>query len=162
MSIVQNIKNFVSTSLTFSAETHEKIRGTIRKTIEFIIENKSLIFFGLTVLFSFYAAPASAFEYLSYFDICLKDVFIEGALFGSTLLILKNLFAAKSTKTQDDKINYLAGLANIGQTYLSPTHGLVGSVAIAGFITLKSTFQYLFPSDDREIYFLVDNGAKKV
>jgi hypothetical protein len=161
MSIVSNIKNYLNDSLTFSKETHEKIQASIKKIEGFVNENKSLIFFGLTVCFSFYMAPVSALEYFSYFDISLKEMFIEGIILGAWVLILKNLFASSLTTPQDDKINYLAGIANIGETYLSPTFGLAVSVTTCGFIALKTLSRYIFPQD-RDIYFMVEKNDQKV
>jgi len=156
--IVKEAKSFIDKNFTFTEETHDKIRETLKKIIEYM----PLIFFGLTVLFSYFVAPASAFEYLNHLGYSLKSVFVEGAVFGTTVLILKNLFITKPlTKTQDDKINCLAGLANIGQTFLSPTYGLVNSIALAGFISIKTIFNHLFTKKDQKIYVLIQNDDLK-
>lgn len=159
MPIVDTIKTFVNNSITVSEKNKELIKDTAKKIIEFVKEHKSLVFFGLTILFSFYMAPVSALEGLDYFGFSIVESFIEGALIGSSLLLLKNLFSSNSiTKNQDDKINYLAGISNIGQTYLCPTYGLVNAVSTSGFIALKSIFNYIFPSEDRKIYFLMEKA----
>jgi len=160
MSAVQNVGSYLKSHLTLSEETKEQIQQTVIKIKDFIVEHKSLIFFGLSVIFSYYMAPASAFEYLSYMGYSLKEVLVEGILWGTTILMLKNLFGAKPlTKAHDDKINYLAAIANIGQTYLCPTSGLFSSVASAGFIGIKTAFHHIFASDERRIYFMMDNDT---
>ena len=169
---LQNIKSFYNIHLVISQETKDKIsnaakntaeiaKKTANKIVEFVKENKSLIIFGLSVLFAYYMAPASAFEYMSYWGYSLKEAFVEGAILGSSVLILKNLFTSRSfTKNQDDQINYLSTIANICETYLCPTCGLVNAFATAGFITVKTAFNKIFASDDKDIYFMVEKPKK--
>jgi len=143
-------------------EIADKIKETTKKVQDFIVNNKSLVFFALSVLFSYYMAPASAFAYLSSFESSiLKEAIIEGVLFGTTILTLKNILGVKSfTNIQDDQINYLATISNIAQTYLCPTAGLTNAIKNVGFIGIKTAFHRIFASDEREVYFLMDNNQK--
>lgn len=155
MDIVQNVKNFINTHLTLSDQTKESIKKTVEKIVEFIKDNKSLVFFALTVLFTYYMTPVSAFEYFYKFN-TLREIFVEGALFGAAVLVAKNIFSMRPlTKTQDDKINYLAGLANVGELCLNPAQGFISAAATCGFVAIKCLFERLFAGDEREIHFLI-------
>ncbi|NGX28057.1 MAG: hypothetical protein K940chlam1_00230 [Candidatus Anoxychlamydiales bacterium] len=152
-----NAKKSVLNNLTISDEKIAKFQKMARKVRDFIIENKSLVFFALSVAFSYYTAPAASFEYLHSLGYSLKEIFIQGALIGTAALSLKNLFFSKSlSKVQDDKIHYLSGVANIGQTYLSPTVGLVFAVATSGFMLIKTAVKNIFPADETRVYMLFD------
>ncbi|NGX34903.1 MAG: hypothetical protein K1060chlam1_01263 [Candidatus Anoxychlamydiales bacterium] len=163
------LKNYVVSSLTISEKNREKIKKLAKKIIDFINENKSLVFFGVSVLFSYYMAPASSFEYLAKTGFSLSKTFVSGVLLGAGLLALKNILfnypvknaeeESKGKITKDDKINYLLGISNLCQIYLNPVLALTTSIGTLGFMTIKTAYRFLFPPDeikkDPNIAFLV-------
>lgn len=139
--------NTINDQSLLSKEIKTNDEGTVQKVINFINDNKSLIFFGATLLFSYFMTPLYAFEYFNFFD-----TFVGGVIFGTTALIIKNLVTSlPMTKDQDDKINYLAGIANLGEIYLCPACALVTSISTAGFIAIKTIFNNLFAAEDQKL-----------
>lgn len=127
-------------SLTIFEKIKEQAGETVVKIVDFILDHMSIIFFGLSVLFSYYMMPASGFAYLGYWT-DLSQTFIEGAMIGASALVVKNILTPKPfSKTQSKIINYLTGLINIGQSYLNPTFGFSFSVVTSGFILIKTLF----------------------
>lgn len=162
-------KNYIVSSLTISEKNRERISNSAKKIVDFIKENKSLIFFGVSVLFSYYMAPVSAFEYLAKTGFSLSKTFVSGVLIGTGLLALKNILIPDPVKnskeenkgkiTKDDKINYLLGISNLCQIYLNPVLALTTSIGTLGFMTVKTAYRFLLPPDeikkDSKISFLV-------
>ncbi|MFA6119237.1 MAG: hypothetical protein WC688_04915 [Parachlamydiales bacterium] len=143
-----------------SAETKNKMYRTAQNVCDFIKENKSIIFFGLTLLFSYFMAPTSAIEYVSHWGSSLNEALLQGVLYGAGILALRNAFSSKPiSKIQNDNINYLLGTINIIQTCLSPTYGLIGAAMTSGGMAIKTAFQHLFKLEDREVYFLVPDES---
>ncbi|NGX48896.1 MAG: hypothetical protein K940chlam5_00490 [Candidatus Anoxychlamydiales bacterium] len=154
---LSSAKSYVVSSLTISKENREKINAIPKKIWDFIIKNRSLIFFGLTVLFSYYLAPIEAFEYLTIAGFSLTGSFVSGMTLGTGLLALKNiLFSypvrnAKENKgkiNQDDKINYLLGIANLCQAYINPARSLGTIIGSAGFMVVKTAYKLFLPADE--------------
>ncbi|NGX52675.1 MAG: hypothetical protein KR126chlam5_00978 [Candidatus Anoxychlamydiales bacterium] len=171
---VNSAKSYVISSLTISKENRGKIKAIPKKIMDFIIKNRSLIFFGLTVLFSYYLASAKAFEYLSKAGFSLTSSFVSGMTIGTGLLALKNIlfsYPIKNTKenkdkiNQDDKINYLLGIANLCRIYISPVQALGTSFATLGFMAVKTAYKIFLPADeikkDLEITFLIPKKLSK-
>lgn len=167
-STVGKTKNYVVQSLTISEKNKEKISNGARKIAQFILKNKSLIFFGLTVGLSYYMAPVAAFEYLAKFGLSLTSTFVSGMLIGASSLAIKNIFVSYPARkpletngkmTQDDKINYLLGISNLCLNYLYPTTAFMYSIASSGFMLIKSGYRFLTPPDevekDHKVTFLV-------
>ena len=168
-----NVTSSVKSSLTISEKNRKrigdavkKLENTMKKILAFVIKNRSLIFFGLTVWFSYYMAPAAAFEYLAKTGFSLTSSFVSGIFLGTGLLALKNILFPYPIRnpqenngdiTQDDKINYLLGISNICLTYLNPALSLGAAIGLAGLVTAKSAYK-LFPADEikkTELTFLV-------
>ncbi|NGX41110.1 MAG: hypothetical protein KR126chlam4_00946 [Candidatus Anoxychlamydiales bacterium] len=175
LSSVSRAKSYVVTSLTISEKNKAKIKNIprkimdfIKKIMNFIKENNSLIFFGLTVLFSYHMASVSAFEYLAKAGLSLTSTFVSGMTLGTGLLALKNIlfsYPRRNTKenkdktTQDDKINYLLGIANLCQIYINPAQSLATAIGVAGLVAVKTAYKCFLPADEikkgPEITFLV-------
>jgi hypothetical protein len=84
--------------------------------------------------------PFSAFAYLGYWR-NLSHTFIEGAIIGAVVLGLRNIISSDSfSKNQNKIIDYLAGLINIGKSYLNPTSGFAFSIATSGIVCVKTIF----------------------
>jgi len=165
---VSNAKNYVVSSFTISNENKEKIKALPIKIMEFIKENKSLIFFGLTVLFSYYMVSAKAFEFIADTGFSFTNSLISGMTLGTGLLALKNILfsypirnAQKNTCkiNQDDKINYLLGITNLFLVYINPVQSLRTIIGLAGFMVVKTAYKIFLPADeiqkDPEITFLL-------
>ncbi len=162
-----NLKSYVVSKLTISNQNKTKIKTIAKKIIDFVKSKKSLIFFGSSVLFSYYMAPAAAFEYLAKTGFSLTSSFVSGMLLGTSLLALKNILFlhpvrkpqnTDSKTSRNDKINYLLGISNLFQTYLNPLSlGIV--IATAGVVTVNTAYKFLLPPDeikkDCQITFLV-------
>lgn len=102
-------------------------------------------------------APIEAFEYLTIAGFSLTGSFVSGVTLGAGLLALKNiLFSypvrnAKENKgkiNQDDKINYLLGIANLCQAYINPVQSLGTIIGSAGFMVVKTAYKFFLPADE--------------
>ncbi len=156
---VSSVKSYVVSSLTISKENIEKIKAIPKKIMDFIKKNGSLIFFGLTVLFSYYLAPVKAFEYLTIAGFSLTTSFVSGMTLGTGLLALKNILFSYPTRNakenkgkinQDDNINYLLGIANLCQAYINPVRSLGAIIGSAGFMVVKTAYKFFLPADEKK------------
>ncbi|NGX63031.1 MAG: hypothetical protein KR126chlam6_00437 [Candidatus Anoxychlamydiales bacterium] len=142
------VKTFAKDRL-ITKEEREQIKEAATKVYNFIKENKAIIFFGFTVLFSYYMAPASAMKYLAEKGLSLKTSFLTGVFLGAGVLALKNIFIAPSNKKEDPnskkmlndrRATLLIAISNICQTLISPIAGLVYATATAGFMLIKTAY----------------------
>ena len=138
-----SIANFVSEK---SKVVWIGLKYIATKVANFAITYHSIIFFGFTIALSYYLTPLAARYYVNYLSDSFIKLFVKGGIFGAGLVMLKHgLTATPFTKTQDDNINYLAGIINVAQTYLSPTYGFINCITMTGFVAVKSLLRPLFP-----------------
>lgn len=144
-----------------SDNTKQKIVDTVKKIMNFIWENKSYIFFGLTIAFAYYMAPTSAFEYMNYWGASLTEAVFKGVVYGAGILTLRNIFSPKQiSKNQDDKINYLLGIINVAETLLSPTYGVITAFTTGGGVAIKMVTNLLTKPDDPTVIIAVEMPQK--
>ncbi|MBN2479676.1 MAG: hypothetical protein JXA94_05560 [Parachlamydiales bacterium] len=128
-----------------ASDVKRKVIELAKIVYDFIIDNRSKIFFSVTTLLCYVNAPLAAFGYLKYFGYSLGELYVQGFATGAALLALGNMFGMKHINEKaDERINYLAGITNICQSLLSPTHGLITSSVTAGIVLAKSTYRYIF------------------
>jgi hypothetical protein len=145
---LMTLKNNIIDFFTISVEKKIRLDNLIKKIAKFIYSHKSYSFFALSILATYYFAPITSLSYFSKFmTISIKSSFVYGALIGSVLFALRSLYTSKKIRTsKDENINNLLAIANICQTYLHPQMALIYSVAMCGFVTIKTFYNLAFCS----------------
>jgi len=131
-------------------DSWDKAKNIAKKIYSLVMSNKSATFFYLSTIFAYNMAPLAAFGYMKYFGYSVLDLTLQGMATGATILALSNMIGLKEIgESANDRINYLAGVANILNTLVNPTEGLFSSIMITGLITSKNIYNAVFDFKDK-------------
>jgi hypothetical protein len=134
------------------------IQKVAKKVKDFVIKNKSLLFFFSTVLFSYAITSNATFSYLSKTNVVLHKIVLENFVIGSVCFIIGNILSFTEIPDQiDNNINYLAAIINLCAIYLSPIDAITTASMILGIILSKTFYRNLFDFPKKEqVLHLID------
>ncbi len=132
--------DWVANQLDLTEANKALVHQNADKVDRFVGEHKSIVFFGLSTLFTFITAPWRL--PMAY----TLRVIAWGVSEGLTVLALSNFFGSKGISEEaSDKINYLLGAATLLERVMFPYFSDVTALTNLGWVASKEAYRAIWP-----------------